>query len=106
MTLLDNMASSQPQLSGTEVGLLLGAIAASGVGPIFFPGTSITEVLAPAAAAFTAAIKIGSEIMAVADGKEIAANTIMHGRGGGILGQCRAREGYHAVVCGGWHDLC
>ena len=56
MTLLDNMASSQPQLSGTEVGLLLGAIAASGVGPIFFPGTSVTEVLAPAAAAFTANI--------------------------------------------------
>ena len=79
MTLLDNMASSQPQLSGTEVGLLLGAIAASGVGPIFFPGTSVTEVLAPAAAAFTAAITIGSEYIgrvAVADGKEIAANTI------------------------------
>jgi hypothetical protein len=49
------------------------------VGPIFFPGTSVTEVLAPAAAAFTAAITIGSEYIgrvAVADGKEIAANTI------------------------------
>jgi hypothetical protein len=51
MAILDNLASLQPQLSGTEVGLLLGAIAASGVGPIFFPGTSVTEVLAPAAAA-------------------------------------------------------
>ncbi len=51
MALLDNLAILQPQLSGTEVGLLLGAIAASGVGPIFFPGTSVTEVLAPAAAA-------------------------------------------------------
>lgn len=79
MAILDNLASLQPQLSGTEVGLLLGAIAASGVGPIFFPGTSVTEVLAPAAAAFTAAITIGSEYIgrvAVADGKEIAANTI------------------------------
>ena len=51
MALLDDVASLQTQLSSTEVGLLLGAIAASGVGPIFFPGTSVTEVLAPAAAA-------------------------------------------------------
>lgn len=79
MALLDNLASSQPQLSSTEVGLLLGAVLASGMGPIFFPGTSVTEVLAPAAAAFTASITIGSEYIgrvAVADGKEIAANTI------------------------------
>eukprot|EP01082_Thalassiosira_pseudonana_P008516 g7662.t1.1.5e17418a g7662 g7662.t1 contig24:1200036-1202445(+) len=79
MSLLDNLASLQPQLSGTEVGLLLGAVLASGVGPIVFPGTSVTEVLAPAAAAFTASITIGSEYIgrvAVADGKEIAANTI------------------------------
>ena len=51
MALLDNIASSQSQLSGAEVGLLLGAVAASGLGPIAFPGTSVTEVLAPAAAA-------------------------------------------------------
>ena len=51
MSLLDNLASLQPQLSGTEVGLLLGAVVASGLGPIVFPGTSVTEVLAPAAAA-------------------------------------------------------
>jgi hypothetical protein len=51
MAILDVLASLQPQLSGTEVGLLLGAIVVSGVGPIFFPGTSVTEVLAPAAAA-------------------------------------------------------
>jgi len=51
MALLDNVASSQSQLSGTEVGLLLGAVFASGVGPIAFPGTSVTELLAPAAAA-------------------------------------------------------
>lgn len=51
MAILDVLASLQPQLSGTEVGLLLGAIIVSGVGPIFFPGTSVTEVLAPAAAA-------------------------------------------------------
>ncbi|KAL3772870.1 hypothetical protein ACHAWU_000527 [Discostella pseudostelligera] len=79
MAILDVLASLQPQLSGTEVGLLLGAIVVSGVGPIFFPGTSVTEVLAPAAAAFTASITIGSEYIgrvAVADGKEIAANTI------------------------------
>jgi hypothetical protein len=75
MTILDNLASLQPQLSLPEVGLLLGAVAASGIGPIVFPGTSVTEVLAPAAAAFTASITIGSEYIgrvAVADGKEIA----------------------------------
>jgi len=79
MALLDNFASSQSQLSGAEVGLLLGAVLASGLGPIAFPGTSVTEVLAPAAAAFTASITIGSEYLgrvAVADGKEIAANSI------------------------------
>lgn len=79
MAFLDNEASLRPQLSGTEVGLLLGAVLASGVGPIAFPGTSVTELLAPAAAAFTASITIGSEYIgrvAVADGKEIAANTI------------------------------
>jgi len=79
MALLDNLASLKPQLSGTEVGLLLGAVLASGIGPILFPGTSVTEVLAPAAAAFTASITIGSEYIgrvAVADGKEIAANSI------------------------------
>ena len=51
MAILDNLASLQPQLSGTEVSLLLGAVVASGMGPIFFPGTSVTELLAPAAAA-------------------------------------------------------
>lgn len=51
MAILDNLASLQPQLSGTEVGLLLGAVLASGMGPVLFPGTSVTEVLAPAAAA-------------------------------------------------------
>lgn len=51
MSLLDNLELQQSQLSGTEVGLLLVAILASGMGPIFFPGTSVTEVLAPAAAA-------------------------------------------------------
>lgn len=59
--------------------MLVGAIVTSGLGPVLFPGTSVTEVLAPAAAAFTAAITIGSEYIgrvAVADGKEIAANTI------------------------------
>eukprot|EP00579_Thalassiosira_antarctica_P029473 CAMPEP_0202029820 /NCGR_PEP_ID=MMETSP0905-20130828/64177_1 /ASSEMBLY_ACC=CAM_ASM_000554 /TAXON_ID=420261 /ORGANISM="Thalassiosira antarctica, Strain CCMP982" /LENGTH=297 /DNA_ID=CAMNT_0048593597 /DNA_START=134 /DNA_END=1024 /DNA_ORIENTATION=+ len=75
MAVLDNVASSQVQLSRTEVGLLLGAVLASGMGPIL----GVTEVLAPAAAAFTASITMGSEYIgrvAVADGKEIAANTI------------------------------
>lgn len=72
-------SANSKNLSGTEVGLLLGAVVASGMGPILFPGTSVTEVLAPAAAAFTASITIGSEYIgrvAVADGKEIAANSI------------------------------
>ena len=79
MSLLDNLVSSKITLSKTEFSLLFGAIITSGMGPIFFPGTSVTELLAPAAAAFTASITIGSEYLgrvAVADGKEIAANTI------------------------------
>ena len=79
MSLLDNLVSSKITLSKTEFSLLFGAIVTSGMGPIAFPGTSVTELLAPAAAAFTASITIGSEYLgrvAVADGKEIAANTI------------------------------
>lgn len=79
MSLLDNLVSSKIALSKPELSLLIGAIIASGMGPIAFPGTSVTELLAPAAAAFTASITIGSEYLgrvAVADGKEIAANTI------------------------------
>lgn len=79
MSLLDNFVSSKITLSKTEFSLLFGAIVTSGMGPIAFPGTSVTELLAPAAAAFTASITIGSEYLgrvAVADGKEIAANTI------------------------------
>ena len=79
MSMLDNLASLQPQLSVAELAALTGAVVASGLGPILFPGTSVTEALAPAAAAFTASITIGSEYIgrvAVADGKEIAANTI------------------------------
>eukprot|EP00986_Skeletonema_menzelii_P020985 scaffold32847_cov160-Skeletonema_menzelii.AAC.2 len=79
MSLLDDLVSSKITLSKTEFSLLFGAIITSGMGPIAFPGTSVTELLAPAAAAFTASITIGSEYLgrvAVADGKEIAANTI------------------------------
>lgn len=79
MSLLDNLVSSKITLSKTEFSLLFGAILTSGMGPIVFPGTPMTELLAPAAAAFTASITIGSEYLgrvAVADGKEIAANTI------------------------------
>ena len=79
MSLLDNLVASKITLSRTEFSLLFGAIITSGMGPIAFPGTSVTELLAPAAAAFTASITIGSEYLgrvAVADGKEIAANTI------------------------------
>jgi len=79
MSMLDNLASLQPQLSVPELAALVGAVVASGLGPVAFPGTSVSEALAPAAAAFTASITIGSEYIgrvAVADGKEIAANTI------------------------------
>ena len=79
MSMLDNLASLQPQLSVAELAALVGAVAAAGLGPVAFPGTSVSEALAPAAAAFTASITIGSEYIgrvAVADGKEIAANTI------------------------------
>ncbi len=80
MQLLDNITAEKPQLSQLEITLLSLAVAAAGSGPIFFPdGAKIAEVLAPAAAALSAAIGIGAEYtgkVAVADGKEVAAATL------------------------------
>lgn len=82
MQLLDNITAEKPQLSQLEITLLTVSVALSGSGPMFFPaeqGYKIAEVLAPACAAFSAAIGIGAEYtgkVAVADGKEVAACTL------------------------------
>jgi len=80
MQFLDNLAAEKPQLSTLELSLLSLSVAAASTAPIFFPGARIGEVVAPAAAAFSAAIGIGAEYtgkVAVADGKEVAAATIL-----------------------------
>jgi hypothetical protein len=78
--LLDNIAASKPQLTPLELTLLSLSVAAASSGPLFFTdGSKIAEVLAPASAAFSAAIGIGAEYtgkVAVADGKEVAANSL------------------------------
>lgn len=78
MQLLDNLAGQRPQLSVLEFTLLSAAVSAAASSPLFLGG-HLTGVLAPSAAAFTAAIGIGAEYtgkVAVADGKEIAAACI------------------------------
>jgi len=81
MQMLDDLAGSKPQLSPLEITLLTLSIIAASSGPIISPteGYRISEVLAPAAAAFSASIGIGAEFIgkvAVADGKEVAAAAI------------------------------
>ena len=78
MQSLDRIAGQKPQLSVLEVTLLSGAVLSAAAGPIVFGG-HITEFLAPAAAAFSAAIGISAEYtgkVAVADGKEVAASAL------------------------------
>lgn len=78
--LLDNIAGSKPQLTPLELTLLSLSVLAASSGPFFPDGGRITEVLAPASAAFSAAIGIGAEYtgrVAVADGKEVAASTLL-----------------------------
>jgi len=78
MSILDNLTGQTSQLSVFEVSLLVGTVVAAAGSP-FLPET-ISEVLAPASAAFSAAIGIGAEYIgkvAVSDGKEVAAATIM-----------------------------
>lgn len=75
---LDRLAGQTPQLSILEFSLLTGAVLAAASGPFLMNG-HVTGVLAPSAAALTAAIGIGAEYtgrVAVADGKEIAASCI------------------------------
>lgn len=72
---LDRIAAQTPQLSAWEATLLCGAVLSAVSGPVLLGG-HITEFLAPASAAFCAAIGIGAEFtgkVAVADGKEVAA---------------------------------
>ena len=80
MQLLDNIAASKPQLTPLELSLLSLSVFAASSGPLFFvDGVRVAEVLAPAAAAFSAAIGIGAEYtgrVAVADGKEVAASAL------------------------------
>jgi len=80
MQLLDNFIVEKPLLSKLEISLLASSVILAGSGPLISADPSkITEVLAPACAAFSAAIGIGAEYtgkVAVADGKEVAATTL------------------------------
>ncbi|GAX11717.1 hypothetical protein FisN_7Lh087 [Fistulifera solaris] len=78
MQQLDRLAGQKPQLSMLEFSLLSSAVLTAASGPFLLNG-HVTGVLAPSAAALTAAIGIGAEYtgrVAVADGKEIAASCI------------------------------
>jgi hypothetical protein len=57
--LLDKVAGDNPQLSPLEFSLLATAVVSAASGPLL-PVNSITEFLAPSAAAFCAAIGIGA----------------------------------------------
>mmetsp|Transcript_25279 Transcript_25279/g.39153 ORF Transcript_25279/g.39153 Transcript_25279/m.39153 type:complete len:606 (+) Transcript_25279:140-1957(+) len=77
MAMLDNVTGQRSQLSVLEISLLAGSVVAAATSPIL---GNIGHVLAPASAAFCAAIGIGAEYtgkVAVSDGKEIAAATIV-----------------------------
>lgn len=78
MQLLDQWVLERPQLTLWEFFLLAGSVIVAGAGPLVLHGEA-TELLSPAAAAFSAAIGIGAEYVgkvAVADGKEVAAATM------------------------------
>jgi len=78
MQLLDTLTGQRPQLRPLELALLTGSVLAALSGPALVGG-HITGFIAPASAAFSAAIGIGAEYVgkvAVADGKEVAAATI------------------------------
>ena len=59
MSMLDNLTGQTSQLSAFEVSLLLGTVLAAAMSPLL--PEQIAEVLAPASAAFSAAIGIGAE---------------------------------------------
>lgn len=78
MQLLDNLAGEANQLSALELGVLTSAVLTAASSPVVLGGR-LTGFLAPAAAAFSAAIGLGAEYrgkVAVADGKEVAAVSI------------------------------
>jgi len=75
MQMLDRLVVQKPQLSPLEFSLLCISVV-SAAGSPFILGGEVTDVLAPASAAFSAAIGIGAEYVgkvAVADSKEVAA---------------------------------
>lgn len=77
MEILDDLAGQSQQLNALEFSILSGCILAAAAAPIM--GGSLTEFIAPSAAACCAAIGIGAEYVgktAVADGKEVAAISI------------------------------
>ncbi|CAJ1954676.1 unnamed protein product [Cylindrotheca closterium] len=79
MQMLDDQAGQQPQLTKLEFIMLSLSVTAAASGP-FIMGGELTEFLAPTSAAFSAAIGIGAEYVgrvSVADGKEVAAATIV-----------------------------
>lgn len=77
MELLDEVAGQKQQLNVLEFSILSSCILAAAAAPLM--GGSLTEFIAPSAAATCAAIGIGAEYVgkvAVADGKEVAAISI------------------------------
>jgi len=75
---LDNMASARPQLNNIELVLLSSSVAIAATSP-YVVSLKVVEVLVPAMAALSAAIGLSAEYagkVAVARGKEIAANTL------------------------------
>jgi len=79
MQMLDSMVGNKAQLTGTEFAFLLSCSAIAGLSPFFFP-IKVVEVLAPSAAALSAAVGISAEYVgktAVSNGKEVAAITII-----------------------------
>ena len=69
MSLLDTLAGQTSQLSGFEVSLLISTVLAAAMSPLL--PEQIAEVLAPASAAFSAAIGIGAEYIGKVAGKVI-----------------------------------
>lgn len=75
---LDNMASARPQLNNIELILLSSSVGIAATSP-YLVSLKVVEVLVPAMAALSAAIGLSAEYagkVAVARGKEIAANTL------------------------------
>ena len=79
LQLLDSRVSLNPQLSPLELTILTSTVVLAASSPLIFP-PQVVSVLAPACAALSATVGVSAEYVgrvAVADGKETAAVTLM-----------------------------